>query len=122
MAHKPSRLKAYLNAMLLFVLLLAASLVVVIFEQLRYEEALLKREQSVRLAEELRQSSNDLAKLSRNYVTTLDPVYKSLFYELVGIRDGTLPRPKSYSLVYWDVNINNTREHEEYGEDILERF
>jgi diguanylate cyclase (GGDEF)-like protein/PAS domain S-box-containing protein len=118
MAHKPSRLKAYLNAMLLFVLLLAASLVVVIFEQLRYEEALLKREQSVRLAEELRQSSNDLAKLSRNYVTTLDPVYKSLFYELVGIRDGTLPRPKSYSLVYWDVNINNTREHEEYGEAV----
>ncbi|WP_233402072.1 diguanylate cyclase domain-containing protein [Marinomonas ostreistagni] len=118
MGYRPTKFKLYLNAMLLFVFLMVASLAVVILEQSRYEKALLKRDYSVGLVEELRQSSNDLAKLSRNYVTTLDPVYKSLFIELVGIRNGTLPRPKSYSLVYWDLNIFTARDEEKYGEAV----
>jgi PAS domain S-box-containing protein len=55
-----------------------------------------------KLAIELRRSSDDLTRLARTYVATGDPKYERLYHEVVGIREGTLPRPIDYGPAYWD--------------------
>lgn len=63
-------------------------------ELLRYE--------SNKLADQLRQSSDDLTRMARTYVVTGDPVYEQYFYKILAIRDGTSPRPKKYGGIYWN--------------------
>lgn len=104
----------YLILMLAIVVALAVSLAALLFEQRRYQDAVSNREHSIRLVEELRQSSTDLAKLANNYINTLEPVYKELFLELVAIRNGDMPRPKHYNLAYWDLHVSN---HYDEGEE-----
>ncbi|KUM52585.1 hypothetical protein AR688_09860 [Rheinheimera sp. EpRS3] len=90
------------------VVLLGISFVVLTFEQARYKDAVQNREQSIRLAAELRQSSNDLARLVRTYIITGNPLYKAQFQAVVEIRDGIRPRPKNYTLAYWDIHATDT--------------
>jgi len=61
------------------------------------------RQQSFMLAEELRQSSDDLTRMVRTYVVTGDPIYKQHYQEILDIRDGKKPRPIDYGNVYWDL-------------------
>ena len=75
--NHPSRFSLYLYMMLSIVCLLLVSFVVLANAQGKYERALDKREVSIRLAEELRQSSNDLTRLVRAYVTTGNPAFKA---------------------------------------------
>ncbi|SNY53339.1 PAS domain S-box-containing protein/diguanylate cyclase (GGDEF) domain-containing protein [Arsukibacterium tuosuense] len=105
---QPSTFKLYLYSMLVIVFLLGLSFIVLVYEQLRYEAAIENREQSIRLAAELRQSSNDLARLVRTYIITGNPLYKEQFRAVVEIRDGIRPRPKNYSLAYWDLKALDT--------------
>lgn len=107
----------FLSLMLAIVALLAISLTTLLLEQSRYQNAVENREHAIGLVEELRQSSTDLAKLANNYITTLDPVYKELFLELVAIRNGEAPRPKHYNLAYWDMHVLH---HYEEGEEFDE--
>lgn len=57
--------------------------------------------QSYNLANELRQSSDDLTRMARTYVTTANPIYKQYYFEILAIRNGEAPRPKKYHLTYW---------------------
>lgn len=98
----PSKFQAYLYSMFGIVTLLGVSFIVVVFEQARYQQAVESRTTSIRLAEELRQSSSDLARLVRTYVITGNPEYKEQFNAVVEIRDGKRPRPLDYSVAYWD--------------------
>lgn len=102
--EQPKAFKIYLCSMLAIVFLLGTSIVVLVFEQLRYQSAVDTREKSIKLAAELRQSSNDLTRLVRTYIITGNPLYKHQFQAVVEIRDGLRTRPKNYSLAYWDVN------------------
>ncbi len=61
-----------------------------------------RRYRSYKLADELRQTSDDLTRLARTYVATGDPVYEEWFHEVVRIRDGDVPRPDNYDGIYWD--------------------
>ena len=54
------------------------------------------------LADELRQSSDDLTRLARTYVMTGDPKWEQQYFEILDIRNGKKPRPKSYQRIYWD--------------------
>jgi signal transduction histidine kinase len=64
-----------------------------------------QRHRSLKLANELFQSSEDLTKMARSYVTTGNSIYERLFSEILDIRNGKRPRPKEYhSITYWDVN------------------
>lgn len=72
-----------------------------------------KRTQSILLADEMRQSSDDLTNFARLYVTTKDPYYKDAYNTVLDIRNGDKRRPHMYEGIYWDlVNaglpINNT--------------
>ena len=61
------------------------------------------RHVSFLLADELRQSSDDLTRLARTYVATGDPRYRKQYREVLAIRDGKKPRPQGYSRIYWDL-------------------
>ncbi|MTV39585.1 methyl-accepting chemotaxis protein [Duganella radicis] len=60
------------------------------------------RYQSYLLADELRQSSDDLTRLARTYVVTGAPDYEKQYGDIVDIRNGKKPRPKDYERIYWD--------------------
>ncbi|MBU2427885.1 MAG: EAL domain-containing protein, partial [Gammaproteobacteria bacterium] len=59
--------------------------------------------QSFFLADELRQSSDDLTRMVRSYVVTGEQRYKDHFQEIMAIRDGKAPRPQLYHRIYWDL-------------------
>ena len=60
------------------------------------------RYQSYILADELRQSSDDLTRLARTYVVTGDAKYEQQYLEILDIRGGKKPRPHNYERIYWD--------------------
>jgi methyl-accepting chemotaxis protein len=58
--------------------------------------------QSYLLADELRQSSDDLTRLARTYVVTGDESYEAQYWDVLAIRNGEKPRPQEYWRIYWD--------------------
>ncbi|MGR9108035.1 MAG: response regulator [Gammaproteobacteria bacterium] len=86
-------------------LLLAAELLVMKFgadTRLKIIETSERRHQSYKLADELRQSSDDLTRMARTYVVTSDPIYERFFNDILAIRNGEQPRPEHYDRIYWD--------------------
>ncbi|TVR07958.1 MAG: HAMP domain-containing protein [Salinarimonadaceae bacterium] len=65
-------------------------------------EAHQQRYQSYLLADELRQSSDDLTRLARTYVVTGDESYEAQYWDVLAIRNGEKPRPQEYWRIYWD--------------------
>jgi two-component system sensor histidine kinase/response regulator len=61
------------------------------------------RYQSTLLADELRQSSDDLTRMARTYVITSNASYKKHYQDILDIRDGRKPRPAGYQRIYWDL-------------------
>jgi len=69
-----------------------------------------RRYVSYKLADELRQSSDDLTRMARLFVATGEERFAEYFDEILAIRMGKKPRPTEYDLVYWDlVDENGTR-------------
>jgi diguanylate cyclase (GGDEF)-like protein/PAS domain S-box-containing protein len=58
---------------------------------------------SIFLADELRQSSDDLTRMVRTYAATGNPIYKKHYQEILNIRNGKQPRPLNYQNIYWDL-------------------
>jgi methyl-accepting chemotaxis protein len=54
------------------------------------------------LADEMRQSSDDLTRLARTYVVTGDPKWEQQYMEVLDIRGGKKARPVEYGQIYWD--------------------
>lgn len=65
-------------------------------------EAYALRYQSYLLADELRQSSDDLTRLGRAYVMTGDQRYEDAYMDILAIRSGNKERPEDYQRIYWD--------------------
>ena len=61
------------------------------------------RERANLLADELRQTSDDLTRMARTYAATGDERYRQYFQEILDIRNGSAPRPQDYHEVYWDL-------------------
>lgn len=61
-----------------------------------------KRYQAYLLADELRQSSDDLTRMARTYSVTGDQVFREYFQKILAIRNGEAPRPLGYHNIYWD--------------------
>ena len=81
----------------------------------KYQKATIKLEnayqmqyKSLLLAQELRQSSDDLTRMARTYVITGNPMFKQQFKTVLDIRNGILSRPKRYNGIFWDFyTLNN---------------
>jgi len=61
------------------------------------------------LADELRQSSDDLSRMAHTYAATGNPIHKQHYQEILDIRDGKKPRPADYHDVYWDFVLDDDR-------------
>ncbi|MCX6270919.1 MAG: PAS domain-containing protein, partial [Bacteroidetes bacterium] len=57
------------------------------------------------LADELRQSSDDLTRMARTYVATGNPEFERQYWRVLDIRNGKCPRPVNYNQIYWDLVI-----------------
>lgn len=68
----------------------------------RLQAAYNSRYDSYLLADELRQSSDDLTRLARTYVVTGDASYETQYFDILDIRNGKKPRPIEYNRIYWD--------------------
>ena len=96
----------------LFTLLLAVGAILAVFfsvslfqvwrTQVKLTDASEARYRSYLLADELRQSSDDLTRLARTYVVTGDPKYEQQYMAILDIRNGKKPRPQHYERIYWD--------------------
>lgn len=56
---------------------------------------------SLNIANELRQSSDDLTRMARTFVITGNEIYQQYYLEIIAIRNGVSPRPKNYPPTYW---------------------
>ena len=98
---------ALTTAVLLF---FSVSFFVYVEAERAIDEANHVRLQSFLLADELRQSSDDLTRMVRMYAITGESRYREHFHEILAIRNGDAPRPENYHLIYWDlVDASNQR-------------
>ncbi len=74
--------------------------------------------ESYKLADELRQSSDDLTRMARTYVVTGDPRYEEWFRRILAIRNGEAPRPADYGGIYWDSVTASGEEPAATGETV----
>ena len=58
--------------------------------------------ESYLLADELRQSSDDLTRMARAYVVTGNAKFEREYWTVLSIRNGESPRPLNYNHIYWD--------------------
>ena len=58
--------------------------------------------ESYQLADQLRQSSDDLTRMVRTYVATGNPEFEREYWAVLDIRNGKIPRPLDYDNIYWD--------------------
>ncbi len=100
------------TAMMVLVIVLLAETLVLMKNFNIVTEAENKKHTSFLLAEELRQSFDDLTKMARTYVETANPNYADYYYEIIGIRNGEIPRPENYNYMYWDHVIAGGRSEE----------
>lgn len=64
------------------------------------------RYKAYQLADELRQSSDDLTRLGRTYAVTGDEKYEKMYLDVLAIRNGEKSRPVGYHKIYWDLVLN----------------
>ena len=68
-----------------------------------------KKVQSLLLAYEMRQSSDDLTRFARTFSATSDIKYEKMYFDIIDIRNGKKARPENYNRIYWDLVL-------EYGQ------
>ncbi len=57
---------------------------------------------SFRIADSMRQSSDDLTQMVRLFISTGEPRFRDYYNRILAIRAGTAPRPPDYDSYYWD--------------------
>ncbi len=87
----------------------AAVFVIYVHSEKEIDRANELRIKSIFMADELRQSSDDLTRMARTYVLTGNPVYKEHYEEILDIRDGKKPRPVEYHDIYWDLVLDDNQ-------------
>ncbi|WP_152427060.1 sensor histidine kinase [Paramagnetospirillum caucaseum] len=85
---------------LLFVAFVASFAIYVYGEKL-VDRANEQRQVSYRLADQLRQSSDDLTRMVRSYVATGNVAFKQSYQDILDIRDGVKRRPDGYENFFW---------------------
>ena len=74
-----------------------------------------RRYESFALSEAMRQSSDQLTGMVRQYVVTGDPRYRQYYDEILAIRNGTAPRPRNYDGSFWDRVLAQGKAGVQYG-------
>ncbi|WP_051748818.1 response regulator [Nevskia soli] len=74
-----------------------------------------RHHESYALSEAMRQSSDQLTSMVRQYVATGEPRYREYYEEILAIRNGTAPRPRDYDGSFWDRVLAHGKAGVEYG-------
>jgi len=111
-------IRVMLLAQLVATALLCVSLFMVGQANQRATEVNTARYTSYLLADELRQSSDDLTRLARTYVVSGNPMWEKQYFEVLDIRNGKLPRPNQYEKIYWDFRAAGTDPGRGVGETV----
>ncbi|MFA4927177.1 MAG: ATP-binding protein [Patulibacter sp.] len=102
----PPSIRQALGGLLGLVIVLALALVAVTVLQVRTAndrtQAETARMTSFRLADQMRQTSNDLTRMVRLYVSTGQERYRAYYEQILAIRAGEAPRPVAYDSSFWD--------------------
>jgi len=75
-----------------------------------------RRGESLPLAARLRQNSEDLTRMARNFAVTGDARFEEVYRRIVLVRDGKLPRPPGDPSVYWDLLLGGVEPPKGEGE------
>ncbi|ARO87912.1 hybrid sensor histidine kinase/response regulator [Nitrosospira lacus] len=73
------------------------------FGQQELDQVQSARYTSFVIADELRQSSDDMTRMVRAYVDTGDPKFERFYWQILAIRNGELEQPLHYERSYWDL-------------------
>ena len=95
--------RIWLTAALFFAFV--ASFAAYVYAEKQIDRANERRYLSHALADQLRQSSDDLTRMVRTYVVTGNPIYKQSFQDILDIRNGHRRRPNNYENIYWDLAL-----------------
>lgn len=104
------KVSTFSNVIYIAYILLLLVLGTMVFRILAIQEQLSEKSgefllDSYHIADELRQSSEDLTRMARSYVATGNPLYKQHFFEILDIRNGTAPRPIPYGPAFWYTEV-----------------
>lgn len=106
MTRRPLSIRALFGTLLALVMVLAGALfsVTILQRQTASERtgAEHARVTSFGLSDQMRQSSNDLTRMVRLYVTTGEQRYRDYYDQILAIRRGAAPRPRNYDSSFWD--------------------
>ena len=98
--------KLLLTGAVLSVASLLLTIVMLSFSNMKQEVLYQSQESrftSFLLADELRQSSDDLTRLARTYVLSGDDKYEKMYWDVLAIRNGEKARPQHMERIYWDL-------------------
>jgi signal transduction histidine kinase/CheY-like chemotaxis protein/HPt (histidine-containing phosphotransfer) domain-containing protein len=119
-ARRGASIRRELGVLLAMLGVLVVGLLVITTLQVRASDAQTRaenqRNRSFRLADTMRQSSNDLTRMVRLYVSTGDTSYRDYYDEILAIRSGDAPRPLNYDSSFWDRVLAEGKDFVEYGE------
>ncbi|HEX3874086.1 MAG TPA: ATP-binding protein [Solirubrobacteraceae bacterium] len=109
--NRPPTIRVLFGTLLALVMLLAAGLFAVTSLQrdtaTQRTAAEHQRVTSFLLSDQMRQSSNDLTRMVRLYVTTGEARYRDYYNEILAIRSGRARRPVVYDSSFWDRVLAN---------------
>lgn len=88
-------------------------LVAVFFFYVRAENSIQSKEsqwsQSLKLAQELRDSSDNLTRMVRSFAVTGSPHYAQAFQDILDIREGKIPPPHERAHIYWELGESDAK-------------
>jgi len=102
-AHLTSPFSRSLRAATLLTLALIAVFSAYVYSEKQLDAAHEQRYSAHLLAEELRQSSDDLTRMVRSYVLTGHPAYRQAYLDILDIRDGKKAGPLGDRRVGWNL-------------------
>jgi signal transduction histidine kinase/DNA-binding response OmpR family regulator/HPt (histidine-containing phosphotransfer) domain-containing protein len=70
------------------------------------------RQSSMSLMNEVRGEVDLLGRLVSSYVATANPLFLIYYYDILGMREGSRPRPDDLPVAYWDEVIAGLRKYE----------
>jgi len=97
------RLKFTIVILLLVVVMIVVYYIVLYLQNENLMLVNHRKNHSTKVADELRQSSDDLTRLARTYTVTGDTMFRNQFYAVLDIRRGKISRPDNYEAPYWDL-------------------
>lgn len=103
------RIRSLLYAFLFSTLLLAGAVMAITVKlrsiETRVVDAQERQLSTYKLADELRQSSDDLTRFARAYAATGDDRFEKYYWRILDIRNGVSTRPEGYGGIYWDLVV-----------------